>query len=885
MNSLCITGYLPVDLGLVESILSQAGMQPALPAQRDATMSISVWHQQVSALIAQNDYDDIDEAGGSANLGRLWEQLASDIFISNLHSPIWGWADTRSSSLLTFWKNFDPQLRFVLVVCSPERLIAHAIEDSDDTPDVESILEQWHSHYQSLLKFHQANPKRSILVNVQDCIDQPAAFLQTLNKKWKLQLNKVHFPNIAQVGFSDLTRYLAAGLVRTSKNHKELNDKVSLSVSLSPSGIRQNSIPSHSELMRWYRKMRGDLAQSAVDQIEAQEKHKQLTEKINEERATINELAAQTFALERKQREQTFEIERLLADISRLQKTILDHEVKAERYKEIELQLAQSIKDCDAQKSQLDEAVRQRSAVEGKLAETKAALDKALKDRDAQKSQFDEAVRQRSAVEGKLAETKAALDNALKDRDAQKSQLDEAVRQRAAVDSKLAESKAAHDIAIKERDAQKSQLEEAVRQRAGVDSKLAETKVALDDAIKERDSQLKIAADASAKLNALRTQSQSLADQEKDLKEENDLLILQLHQVQEELETYFLKYQDASKEVETGHARWRRMLVRNPDYSDYEAIEIEPVESDKMYRTNWKIKGMDAGGRHIPEIIFSTFIEKGVAGIEFSRDDLGNAGLLRWPTTLSADKILTIAMLGDAKTSEKRALALIGLATSDWTLLNVLIGLMRKGLSNPLGSKVSGNFDATALIKALDKLETNLKAIPEVVRYDKVKLKREQVNHDYEHLWFVFENMKTSGKLIGDFEYRISCANVRPKKFGDHPKLEFPEETCKTVIQSWFDESYDDYGAKLELRFALPESMDMEVWGKLTPDDQMFIRDLVRQLPDVMEDLRLNGNTPKRGWDDWKALTSETHRVLTMRADTPKPSSNTRKANPRKSAV
>ena len=209
---------------------------------------------------------------------------------------------------------------------------------------------------------------------------------------------------------------------------------------------------------------------------------------------------------------------------------------------------------------------------------------------------------------------------------------------------------------------------------------------------------------------------------------------------------------------------------------------------------------------------------------------------------------------------------------------------MRKSLLSPSLLKAPQNFDATALIKALDKLEINLKALPEVLRYDKVKLKREQVNPDYEHLWFSFENMKASGQLIGDFEYRISCTNVRPKKFGDHPKLEFPD-TWKTVIQSWFEESYDDYGAKLELRFAMPESMDMEVWGKLTPHDQLFIRDLVRQLPFMIEDLRLSGQTPKRDWDDWKFMIGETQRVLTMRAEPAKPTPKIRKTSPRQSAV
>ena len=811
MNSICITGYLPIDLGLVEDILSQAGMEAALASQRDTSLSISVWHQQVAALLAKENHSDKDELGSTANLGRLWEQLASDIFISNLHTPTWGWADTRSAPLLAFWKNFDPQLRFVLVVCSPERLLAHAIESSTDTPNVEQILDQWRSYTEALLAFHQANPKRSIIVNVQDCIDQPAVFLQTLNKKWGLQLNKVHFPNIAAVGFSDLTKYLAAGLVSASPAHKELGTKLQKTSSLSSAGLRDEVIPSHTELIQWFRKMRVDVLQRGQDQLAFQAKHTKLLERFEQERAINTEQSAQNFALERKQKE----LSTALADA----KHQLGNQTTIAEDLNVKLRAANSKLEASAS---AEKDLKEESEL------LSLQLHQVQKELETHFLKYQELTKEVESTQFQLAETRAQL---------------------------------AADQSARE-----------------------ESNAALVAARNEQDRQSEIAIDLTAKLSAANAQREASASIEKDLKEESELLLLQLHQVQEELEVYFLKYQETTKEVETAQARWRRMLVRNPDYCDVESIAIEPVPKDKTHRSIWTIKGLDAGGRHIPEISFATFIEKGIAGLEFSRADSGSGAFLRWPSTLAEDKTLTVAMSGDVKASEKRALAVIGLATSDWSLLSVLINLLRKALSSASLLKAPQDFDAAVLIKALDKLDINLKALPEVLRYDKVKLKREQVNPDYEHLWFSFENMKASGQLIGDFEYRISCASVRPKKFGDHPKLEFPE-TCKTAIQSWFEESYDDYGAKLELRFALPESMDMEVWGKLTPHDQLFIRDLVGQLPFVIADLRINDKTPRRGWEDWKVMIHQTQQVLTMRAEPSKSLPTTRKTNPRKSVA
>lgn len=760
MNSICITGYLPVDLSLVESILNQAGMKPALSSQRDRSMTISLWHEQVEMLLSKNiDYENKKEIGAVSHLGRLWEQLASDIFISNLQSTTWGWSDIRSANLLPFWKDFDPQLRFILVVCSPERLIANVIEESDDTPNVELILNQLKSHYLALHAFYKANSKRSILVNIQDCLDQPAVFLQMLNKNWGLQLNKVHFPNIKDIEFSDLSRYLASRLVQVSSFYQDLSETVYESLAINPSGLIHNSVPSHAALISWYRKMREDLLQKGHDHRELLDKQNKLIDQVSQDKEKISKLSAQNFLLESKLKEQATELDKLIAENSKLQK-----------------------------------------------------------------------------------------------------------------------NSKAHDVVIKD-------LNESLSQCAAFESKLAEAKIAIETALNERDKQITIASDLNSKLIANKIQIESLNLKEKELNEESEFLLLQLQQVQEELENYFHKYQEASKAVVDSHARWRRMLVRNPNYCDIESLEMEPIVGDKKHRTNWKIKGMDAVGRHISDLSFVTFIEKGIAGLEFSRTDNDSAGLLRWPTALYEDNNLTIAMNGDNKTSEKSALAIIGLATSDWSLLGILINLLRSELLSPTLLKIPKTIDPTILIKALDKLQENLKAIPEVLRYDKVKLKREQVNPDYEHLWFSFENMKSQEQLIGDFDYRISCASIRPHKFGGHPKLEFPEETCKKAILSWYDESYDDYGSKLELRFALPDSMDMEVWEKISAHDQNFIHDLIRQLPEVMDDLRLNGIIPKRGWDEWLAMTRETERILAMREEQPNTQSSPRRSSSRKTAL
>jgi hypothetical protein len=150
------------------------------------------------------------------------------------------------------------------------------------------------------------------------------------------------------------------------------------------------------------------------------------------------------------------------------------------------------------------------------------------------------------------------------------------------------------------------------------------------------------------------------------------------------------------------------------------------------------------------------------------------------------------------------------------------------------------------------------------LRYDAVALKREQVNPDYEHLWLHFDNLAFDGQRWPDFEFRLSCANVRPKLFGKYPKLEFPEETSQAPFSAWFVESYDDFGGKLELRFALPEAIDLGVWQQIAKDDHAFILALIERLPAILLTLQSAGTPLKRPWGDWINMANDIQRIAAL---------------------
>lgn len=669
MKPLCLTGVNSVELSYIEAIFVQAGMALPRPAQRNETLTLSRWHEQIQSRIELSPGKQ-----GPIELGRVWEQLASDLFVANLDQPVWGWSNVQSLALLDFWQSFEPQLRFVLVMCSAQRFIANALDSGEAMPALSVLLEQWAAQHLQILQFYHRFPQKVVLVDIDHCIDNPAGLLKLCEQSWQLGLGKVHFPNHPAPKFSTMSRFLAESLSQTDKQWLSLQNEMLSSATPIGTLWKQPSQIGISEAVRAYR----------------------------DEKPQVIKPSVSTQALE-------------------------------------QLRAAQS---------------------------------------------------------------------ALTEQQARAQELD-------------------------------TQLNDA---RAKGEQSAAQ--------LKDFQEQLK---DSQESL--------------KSTQEEADLLLAQLHQVQEELESYFLKYQDSKQELEVADMRWKRMLQRVPDYFDTESVEVQSIDGVGTETLRWRLKGLEAAGCKLPELELTSFIVDGIAGLEIPRRMGDHKVIQRWPTVAASDDALVIAWMGDARADDKLTETLRQLGRSDWDLIQVIITALITAINTPAMLKRGEGVVLANTPQALASLQSKLSQMPSVFRFDELTLMREQVNHDYEHLWLNFRHVAIGNKRLFDFDFRISCANLRPKVFGKYPKLEFPETSGRAAIAEWFDESYDDFGPKLELRFALPESMDMQVWERLSASDREFLEALVQQMPAFLSELETSGLKLKRGWDDWQHLVREVGRILKVGSD------------------
>lgn len=144
--------------------------------------------------------------------------------------------------------------------------------------------------------------------------------------------------------------------------------------------------------------------------------------------------------------------------------------------------------------------------------------------------------------------------------------------------------------------------------------------------------------------------------------------------------------------------------------------------------------------------------------------------------------------------------------------------------------------------------------------YGGAELYSEQVNPDYEHLYVKLTDVSFGTRKFAEWAFRISCAGIKPGEFGEQPKLEIPEQRGQ-LLKSWFPESESEYGRNLELRFALPNSMDIGVWSQIDVEDQKLLRSLLKQLPEILREIEEKNNLSFRDWGEWHALVKDMQRI------------------------
>lgn len=345
-----------------------------------------------------------------------------------------------------------------------------------------------------------------------------------------------------------------------------------------------------------------------------------------------------------------------------------------------------------------------------------------------------------------------------------------------------------------------------------------------------------------------------------DSREEADLLLRQLHKVQEELEFYYLEYRAEKKRADTIESKREKMLNKYPYYIDCDNIICQ--NSSDNQGLFWSLENIEIFNRSIDFLQLETLLWQDKIIFRFVEKQDKDLPLLVWNPNSKDNQnnnefIVCPLIVNDA---------IQQLATTDIILLKNLSVLFFQQLQNNKDGIIISNPNINLFINMFRQIPDFLdNVLPKTLRFDELYIKDYEELGEYENLTFHLTNISFANKLYKNFEFRLACANIQDNQFGTDPKLEFPEEFGKIILENWFAESEDNYGSKLELRFAIPNAMDINVWDKLSQNDKNFIYNLVNLLPNRITQLsKINTNEKmfSRSFDDWINLANTIKNIL-----------------------
>ena len=175
MQTLIICGTPWCALQPLQTLLQTSGLGGARQAKAGSVAGIDQWYDRL--------WTSQPEAGQSIQPSKPWELAAGEIFLANWDQPVWGWADSRSTWLLEFWRDFDKSTRFVLLYTPAYDVLCSAMADTAAADfDSQGLLATWCTYQAELLRFYHRNRDRCVFVHAHQVNRPGPKLVETINQ-------------------------------------------------------------------------------------------------------------------------------------------------------------------------------------------------------------------------------------------------------------------------------------------------------------------------------------------------------------------------------------------------------------------------------------------------------------------------------------------------------------------------------------------------------------------------------------------------------------------------------------------------------------------------------------------------------------------------------
>jgi uncharacterized coiled-coil DUF342 family protein len=426
---------------------------------------------------------------------------------------------------------------------------------------------------------------------------------------------------------------------------------------------------------------------------------------------------------------------------------------------------------------------------------------------------------------------------------------------------------------IAARDSAQKEVTILKREAEGRSEKLTK----LQQQFQEQVSELKALAEENAQLIAAGDSTQNevidlkkQADESKaeltDTQQENELLLLQLHQVQEELEHYFLQYKEVEVKIQGLDRKYQSVALRYPEYLSAGKVTLMGGQLDGDNRhLNVRLENLEHFDENWPAVLVKFHDQQGKPGIEFRPSDNQNAMPLdNWQET-ARDKFSALMLLSPENPESQAVMN--GLSSSDYLRVLGICELVVHKLRTSQYERTEKTRDINPKdwLQRIENLADQLRSQADKMRFDRSKLIGAYKADGYEHLWIQLENLLFAGRFLPSLQFKLQAKGVQGDAFSSQGCLAFrDQEGGLSPFMTWPPLRSDEYGPVLQLDFVNnPGEKGQADWQSLFAEDKQFLNGLLQNLLRVIDALEASGEELNRPWSQWTQL------VETMRAFLP----------------
>ena len=390
--------------------------------------------------------------------------------------------------------------------------------------------------------------------------------------------------------------------------------------------------------------------------------------------------------------------------------------------------------------------------------------------------------------------------------------------------------------------ATKSQSKKNQALIAELQSQLAEQKIINEESVELKD-----------KLETQLKEKEAGMTKSKEFQQaELELASLQISQLQEELEYYYLAYQESQTKgvTVTSMANQRQRVFSKATAA---SIRVTGKYADDGYQDiHFVLREVRLGcGKEYSELPVKLANVGGHIAIEFRDATEGQLFQHFDDATDEYGPFLRFYANPPTEQADQQNLVYSRMNASDRVLVLSTIVLVAELLQNQ-AIECEVQIDASEWrlwrLAAIQLLEAT-ESLPAWLSFDGVALKEEFRTSGYEHLWLSFDNVLVGDNWQERLELKVAASNVSDEEqsFSNEISLEFRTlEDGTPPLLSWPPETADEYGHKLIVQLG-----DLSSLSDLATPDLNLIKHLANNLPSIIEKVEEQHAVMQRSKNDW----------------------------------